>query len=213
MSNYRKTQDFVRMKIQELNEGTPQSKAALAQLRRGIGKEPGATPEIWDITFNKVPEELTCQGKIAESEPTRAEWAIHTALTLYALHKQGKTATMDEETKETEGKKIYGSSLGRAARKLVKSDKENEETIKRRFDAVATAKDLTELAHHARGLVQLLKAEDIPLDYHRFAGDLYLYQDPDRQNAVKLRWGEDFWRYWGNEAGQKDQEQKEGAKE
>ncbi|MDR3349338.1 MAG: type I-E CRISPR-associated protein Cse2/CasB [Acidaminococcales bacterium] len=210
MNDYERIKIFVRKKIILLDKETPWAKAALAKLRRGAGKPPGETPEIFDVTLGNLPEELASRGKIAESGPTRAEWAIHTVLTLYALHRQGKAATMNMETKEIAGKKIYGNSLGAAARKLVKSD--NEETIKRRFDTIATAKDLAELAHHARGLVQLFKADDIPLDYPRLAEDLYWYQFPDHQNKLILRWGEDFWRGTSGNEREIDKEQKEGAK-
>lgn len=176
---------FVRSKTNLLDQDSPWAKAALAKLRRGIGKTPGENPEIWEITLGDLPEQLTFKGKDDNYKPTAAEWAIHTALTLYALHRQGKSASMS----------AAGNSLGAAARKLKSPDGNNEQSLKRRFDAVTTARDLAELAYHARGLVQLFKAAEPPvtLDYPRFAADLYRYQFTDARNQVRLRWGQDFW--------------------
>lgn len=66
----------------------------------------------------------------------------------------------------------------------------------RRFNAVITSSEMTELAHHARGLIQLMKASDknIGLDYPQFARDLYNFQFPDGRKNVILRWGQDFYR-------------------
>ena len=44
------------------------------------------------------------------------------------------------------------------------------------------------------GLIQLLRSEDIPLDYVELAGDLYEFQTPDGAARVRLRWGQDFYR-------------------
>jgi CRISPR system Cascade subunit CasB len=174
-----------------LDADTPWAKSALAKLRRGIGKDPGELPEIWEIIFGDLPLELHSSNGRA----TKAEWAIHTSLTLYALHRQGKNISMNDASRTVAGKRMYGKSLGGAARRLIKSDRSNEQSIKRRFDAIATAQNLTELAHHARGLVQLLKAADpyITMDYPRLALDLYYYQFNDFRNRVRLRWAQDFW--------------------
>jgi CRISPR system Cascade subunit CasB len=179
---------FVRGKIELLNQDTSWSKATLAKLRRGIGKEPGSVSDIWEITLGNLQENW--QSK--DGKPTFAENAIHTALTLFALHQQGKTKLMCVSGKDEEGK-WTGNSLGRAVRKLIHPEKNNEQAIKRRFDAVATSESFTELTHHARGLIQLLKSEDIPLDYPMFADDLYNYQFTDGANRIRLKWGQDYY--------------------
>jgi CRISPR system Cascade subunit CasB len=202
---------FVAAKIGALQKESPWGKAMLAKLRRGIGKEPGEMPDIWEVTLGDLPEALMRQGKDEDFRPTEAEWAIHTALTLYALHQQGKDQPMSVSGKKEGDKIIYGASLGKAARQLIKPDKSNEQAVKRRFDAMATAKDLTELSHHARGLIQLMKAADPPirLDYPQFAKDLYFYQFDDARDKIRLRWGQDFYRAdAGNE--QEESKVKEG---
>jgi len=176
---------FVRGKIARLSGSPSESagRAALAKLRRGIGKMPGSMPELWEATMAGFPEELSGRA----DNPSFGEWAAHTALTLYALHQQGKDPK--EQCMHRDGE-----ALGLAVRRLVKS-KQDEARIKRRFDAAATAESVEEFSHHLRGLVQLLKAEDIPLDYAALAGDLYLFQISGARDGVRLRWGRDFYRF------------------
>lgn len=179
---------LTQQKVESLLTEGAWSRAMLAKLRRGIGKQPGELPELFEILFSDMPDELYGQG----DEPSYAEWAIYTSLTLFALHQQGKDRPMSAGGK-IEGKNT-SNSLGAAVGTLVKQDKEREPAIKRRFDAVLTANEFTEFAHHARGLIQLLKAGNITLDYPRFAEDLYWYQFDEIRNRIRLRWGEDYYR-------------------
>lgn len=113
-----------------------------------------------------------------------AEWAVSGALTLYALHQQGAQRSMHAD----------GQRLGMAIRKLAGNDTDRLKAVQRRFNAFATARSMPECLHHLRGLVQLLRSEDIPLDYVELAGDLYEFQTPDGAARVRLRWGQDFYR-------------------
>ncbi|HHT02552.1 MAG TPA: type I-E CRISPR-associated protein Cse2/CasB [Firmicutes bacterium] len=185
-------------KITHLLTQGPESRAMLAKLRRGIGKEPGELPELFEIVFENLPEGFFGKG----GEPSREIWAIYTALTLFSLHQQGKDRPMSASG-EREGE-TSGDSLGAAVGRLVRKDMTREKTLKRRFDAVLTADEFTELAHHARGLIQLLKTEDIPLDYPKFAFDLYRYQFDEARNRVRLRWGEDYYRVMHTKMEQKE---------
>ena len=62
----------------------PQRRAELAELRRGVGRQPGDLPALWGALLADMPEQL--QGS---NGPSKAEWAVYTALTLFALHQQG----------------------------------------------------------------------------------------------------------------------------
>lgn len=159
---------------------TGSGKATLANLRRGIGKAPGELPELWGIIFRDMPEELLSQY----GNPSPAEWAIYIALTMFALHQQGTAEPVHTEK----------LSLGRAYGKLRKEQtEEEEERLLRRFNQVVTAPDLPELSHYLRGMIQLLRADGIGLDYARLASDLYLYQSPQTRMRVQLKWGQDFY--------------------
>ena len=93
---------------------------------------------------------------------------------------------------------------------------EDESRVKRRFDQVLTADSPEELAHHLRGLVQLLKAADIPLDYASLAMDLYFMQVQRARDGVRLRWGRDYYASTftdGSDLNQVTKETTEGEKE
>ena len=154
------------------------SNAALAQLRRGIGKELGDIPGLLEYVL--PPEEITMYKKSEKC----IERAIYTALTLYAWHQQGhKEQCMSGEE----------NPFGRAVQKLVHSDKANEIAVVRRFNKVLTAKDVTEISVHARGLIGLLKKENISVNYPDFAVDLYWFQQEEYRRNVLLKWGKDFY--------------------
>lgn len=167
---------------QDPNEG--RVRAQLANLRRGIGKKPGDLPELWGTLFADMPENMMSQT----GEPTRAEWAVYIALTLYALHQQSKNIrAKNMHCTENNGR------LGLAIGSLIK-DPEDRERIARRFNAFATANDIQEAAHYLRGVIDLLRADDISLDYVQLACELYRFQDPNAAPNVRLKWGQDFYR-------------------
>ena len=157
-------------------------RAYLAKLRRGVGKKPGSLPDIWEFTLKNLPEEFISRT----GDPTRVEWAAHMAITLFALHQQGKSLPDNPMS-------VFGKPLGSAVHVLkMKSGEAAEQAIKRRFDAVVTSDSPEELAHHLRGLIQLLRSKDIPLDYPRLAVDLYRFQSPEYRDGVRLQWGRDY---------------------
>lgn len=159
-------------------------RAALAQLRRGVGRKPGDDPALWNILFEDLPEEMLSWT----GEATREEWAIHTALTLFALHQQGRDPMREPMN-------AWDRSLGRAAALLVAQQGEDSRLrIARRFNQVATASSIEELAHYLRELILLLRSAGIGLDYPMLASDLYQYQIADLAPRIRLRWGQDFYR-------------------
>jgi len=157
-------------------------RASLARLRRGIGKKPGSLPDIWDFTLKDLPDIFLS----ATGVPTYGEWAAHMSITMFALHQQGK----DPQVKPMF---VASQSLGNAVRALVsRRGESSEESIKRRFDAVVTSNTPEEVAHHLRGLIQMLRSEGIPLDYAQLAEDLFRFQLSESRDGVKLRWGQDY---------------------
>lgn len=155
-------------------------KAMLSNLRRGIGRVPGDMPELWGILLQDLPAELQSKN----GTPTAGEWAVYLALTLYALHQQGQENAMHQP----------GISLGRAVRQLADPESEPEESPSfRRFQTLLTASDIQEISHHLRGMIQLLRAKGIPLDYAKLAKDLYKLQYADFAPGVRLMWGQDYY--------------------
>ena len=192
MGSQQEIRNFVYGKLKRL-QALPvnQRRAELAQLRRGVGHAPGEIPELWGSFLSEMPEEL--QGIKTASH---AEWAIYMALTYYALHQQGNEVNMNRE----------GYGLGRAVRELAERNTSVQDwessSVLRRFNALATARDIHEISHHLRGLIQLLrsaKGGGIPLDYPRLATELYGLQcyraeSPHLSADIKLRWGQDLYR-------------------
>ena len=169
----------------------PQRRARLAELRRGVGHQPGDLPALWGSFLQELPKELwgreTAAGECRK--PSEAEWAVYLALTLYALHQQGEeNVSMNEK----------GCTLGRAVRLLAQNSAAaaqdwTESSVLRRFNALATADSMPEVSHHLRGMIQLLRREGIPLDYPQLAEDLYQYQFVNGAPNVRLRWGRDLY--------------------
>lgn len=172
------------------------SKAQLARLRRGAGKRPGELPELWGIFLRNMPEEL--MGK--EGRPSYAEWAIYTALTLFALHQQGHSEPMHAEGEE--------NRLGRAVKKLAHGEEE-EENVRRKFSIAARSDDMEELSYHLKTLVRMLGRNDIKLDYEDLAKDLYRFQFENDTDQVRLKWGQDFYRFVGTkDRGEEEKDEK-----
>lgn len=168
-----------------------QGRAAMAHLRRGVGHVPGELPALWGSFLAGLPEEL----RSTSGEPSRAEWAIYTALTLYALHQQGKADSVQAED----------VSLGKAALRLAGGSEDDRQRIWRRLNLVAQADDMPELSYRLRQLVTLLKAGGVGLDYALLAADLFEYQFEASANRVRLRWGQDFFHTSKNEEDHDDE--------
>lgn len=193
---------FVGRKIQILQAESDlgSGKAMLANLRRGIGREPGELPQLFGILLSDIPEDFWSKNGTA----TKEEWVCYTALTLYALHQQGYNAKSQHMHTDED------VSLGKAMYRLAASydgDPNAEQRVVQKMRILATSADVKELSHHLRGIVQLLKANGISLNYKRLAGDLYEMQFPDGKRKVCLRWGQDF---YGGRDKKDNQESKSG---
>ncbi|MEV6813098.1 type I-E CRISPR-associated protein Cse2/CasB [Micromonospora sp. NPDC051296] len=95
---------------------------------------------------------------------------------LFALHPHGKTTR--------------GRSLGNAMRDLV----EKRPSAARRFTQLLSV-DVPALPHYLRQAIQLLRAEDVALDYHRLLTDMVDMQESAEQaHRVRLRWARDYHR-------------------
>lgn len=172
---------YTRKKIYDLIAQSQRNTGLLAQLRHGIGKEPGDVPQLWGFFLDSMPEDF-----YGNDGPSRAEWAVYISLTLFALHQQGKDISHNLMYKD-------GQSLGTAIASLVHNDNDLERVL-RRFNTVATANSIEELSYHLRGIIQLLRTEGIGLDYSKLAGDIYSFQFIELAPRVRLKWGQDFYR-------------------
>ena len=150
-------------------------RAEVAALRKGANRAPGELPEIWELTRVEVPDG-------AGDAPTREEIAVHTAMTLYAVHQQSRSECMF----------VPGRGLGRAAHELVGTDEENP-SARARFNALVTSTTVAELRHHLRNLVSLLRSRGIALDHAMLADDIVRFQRPGGAKSVSLAWARQYY--------------------
>jgi CRISPR system Cascade subunit CasA len=158
------------------------SVARLAQLRRGAGKAPHQTPELWGL--NGVAE-LYAQGALEEEQAEKAEAAVHMAVTLYALHQQSQRTTPMH---------VPGVDLGTAVRQLMPTNR-IDDPIRMRFVRVGTAATPDLLVDRLREIVTLLRRKQVPLDYGLLADRLHRFQQPGGMREVRQHWGRSFHSY------------------
>ena len=178
--------ELVEQRVESLQKGytstvrqDPEAVAALARLRRGVGKSPGDVIDVLEYTL--LPADVP---QPRQDAATPQEWAVHVAMTLFAVHQQSRGERMHRR----------GTGLGTALRSLHTGDSRAlPDPLVRRFRMLGTADSFAELSHHLRGVVQLLRAGRAPLDYALLADQLLAWQrfGPDR---VQLRWGREFYR-------------------
>lgn len=173
---------FIATKISHLQRGYLNNESTavrtLAQLRKATNRAPGTDPELWSVTLEGLP--TTQQGHGQQASP--AEWASHIALSLYAVHQQGK---------RSKGMHEPSVRFGRVIRDLSEHGM-SYDSVKRRFDALATASSPLEVQHHLGSLVRILRDADATIDYVRLADDLRRLLIPGNHKAVLLQWGRDF---------------------
>lgn len=180
-----RTAEFVHKTITAIQEQyvgssppTSYARAALARLRRGIGKPVGALPDLMEFVVDtEAPQPHSDQA-------TRSEIAAYTALTLYGLHQQSQSRRMHDSR----------TPFARAVGAMRFSDGEENDGVLRRFQALATATDMAEFVQHTRGLITLLRGAERGFDYGQLAGDLVYFQNPRTVDRVRLTWGRDFYR-------------------
>lgn len=156
-------------------DGESRARAELAQLRKAVPSSPGDVPAIWHLTSIQV-------SPSAGDAPTCEEIAVHTALTLYAVHQQSRSEPMH----------VRDQGLGNAARALVGTGADENDSLRARFNALVTSSTISELRHHLKTFSSLLRAKGIPLDYALLASDLVRFQTPGGASAMRLTWAREF---------------------
>ena len=180
MSKHDEVYQYTASKLEYLRSiaDTGKGRGMMANLRRGVSRKPDEIPELWGMIFDRMPEKLLGKNQISY-----AEWAVYTALTLYAMHQQSSDRNMHQKD----------ISVGQASAKLIKNEEDTERILKR-LNLVVTAVSPEDLAYHLRSMVQLFRQEEITLDYARLASELYWFHREESAQNIKLNWGRDFWR-------------------
>lgn len=181
-----RVESFVEARVRHLQHGYladhSDAVAALAKLRRGVGLPVDADIELFGLALSGPSIELLDEERFRPDEPTPEERAAFAAVTLYALHQQSRRDAPLHHR---------GYGLGRSARLLARTV--DRDSVRQRFTALGTATTWGESVQHARGLIQQFRQHKLPLDYGRFARDLYDL-DTGSGDRVRMTWGRDFYR-------------------
>ncbi|MGW9212328.1 type I-E CRISPR-associated protein Cse2/CasB [Embleya sp. NPDC055664] len=157
--------------------------AAVARIRRGAGKPSEDVPDLWGLLGT---DPLYEPGRLSEADTIRAAEAAYIALTLWALHQQSH--------------RLYrmhvpgGPELGAAVRRLMPGT-EIDEPIRKRFVRAGSATHKDALAERLRDIVQLLRRDEVPLDYGLLADQLHRWQQPGGRQQIRRSWGTAFHAY------------------
>ena len=163
-------------------------KATLANLRRGIGSEPGEDLNLLGFILLDMPESFMSKSGV----PTKEEWTCYITLTLYALHQQGYD--IHNKSMHTNGERSLGGAMKALFSTYSKSDKNAEQRTLKKLQMLVSSVNMREFSVHLRSIVNLIKREAIPLNYAQLAGDIYDFQFEESKNRVSLRWGQDFYK-------------------
>jgi CRISPR system Cascade subunit CasB len=144
-------------------------RAALATLRRTLGKKPGAAPEAYPIIMPYVPEHA---GE-------RVERIYFLVGSLFAIHQ--KSWPRAEGNKSA---RDFGASMRMLA------DRRPGGGVERRFGALLACSE-AELGEHLRHAVALLKSEDVAIDWARLLSDLEEWNY--ELHPAQRRWARSFW--------------------
>lgn len=160
--------DHVRAKVNRLMGGylaaggpTSEATRTLALLRRSLGAAGGADPRMWALVLDGMPPELMGTGTL--ETPTRAEVAVLTATTLFAVHQQSQRDRMH----------VNGVGLGDATRRIARQRARQDapggldDATVQRMHRVSLAQTQELRAQALRALVTLMRAGSppVPLDY------------------------------------------------
>jgi CRISPR system Cascade subunit CasB len=151
-----------------------QDRGALAALRTGLGKAPGAAPRMLPIVAPFLSSD--------EGPATRTAFII---ASLFAKHPEHARISS------------LGASLWRATKRegANPEGKHGEAGVEARFAAALDA-DPEDLPRHLDGLVSLCESAGVPIDWHQFHKDVrgLLGQNEQYQISIRTRWARDFWR-------------------
>jgi len=140
-------------------------RAVLAALRRGLGRRPGAAPEMYPYL---VPWTSHLSGWREE--------VFYLVASLFASH---------PVSWHGEGASNFGASMAQVRAK------EGGDSTQRRFVALLNS-HRDDLPDHLRHAVSLCASKEVPVNWGRLLRDLPSWDDDSRW--VQLRWAREFWK-------------------
>lgn len=149
----------------------------LAALRAGIGRRYGEVPKMWPHYASEINDDLARAGRASEEQE-----AEHAALALYGMHQQSKAISMHRP----------GLRLGEALLVLRDHDRFTAKAIDDRVEAAATTTTQKALLMRLRGLIDLLRTIDQPLDYSHLMDLVHRWRYEDGRRAARRQWAVDY---------------------
>jgi CRISPR system Cascade subunit CasB len=151
-------------------------RAALAALRRGLGKGPGEAAELYRYV---VP--------YARPEPTDAHYVV---ASLFGLHPKSWLVSASTGRSRKRRPTNLGVSMGRL-REIERERRGGDaSSVEQRFTALLNA-HAADLPEHLRRVVSLLKAREVRVDWAQLLHDLRRWDAPGRE--VQRAWAEAYW--------------------
>lgn len=144
-----------------------EDRAALAALRRSLGKSPGEAADAHRHVLRFKPEQ-------------RDEWAYYLVAGLFAMHPESWPHKEDDNRLTN-----FGASFA-----WMKSQADNDSSIERRFVALLDCHE-DDLPEHLRHAVSLLRSKEIPVDWLQLLRDLRNWNHEGR--FVQRNWARAFW--------------------
>lgn len=156
------------------------ARRTLAELRKSAGQPVDKNPLVFESVLSSLVVPLSEKEVGRGDTPSPSEEAAFHALTFFALHMQGATHEVHDESHS------FASACGRLAQTS------ESKSIKGRFDALVLARTAQSRLIQTRSLISLLRSNDLRFNYGWFAADLRKLSNPRTRNGVLLRWGRDF---------------------
>ncbi|MDY6916488.1 MAG: type I-E CRISPR-associated protein Cse2/CasB [Chloroflexota bacterium] len=157
------------------------ARAAMAHLRRGLGKPAGAAYEMDRYILPKLPQ---------RASPFDEE-RYYLVACLFALWHQGK-----DRAEILDGAWDTDRNLGRSLRLMVNQEsdlgkRENlEKSTGKRLNALLNS-HRDDLRHHLRRIAALLRSREVPVNWRQLLHDLRYWDADDR--SVQHAWARGFW--------------------
>lgn len=169
------------------SEQRESDRAALARLRRGLGKSLGESAErdLW--VFNALGSDVLRSFE---------EDAATLVASLFALWHQGDRPLPDQLPKNLGASFAHLHDLTHSESGLAPS--ERVESVERRFTILLNS-DPQDLPDRLRHAVSLLRAQDVPVDWGQLLRDILNWKRLDRR--VQRDWARAYWATRNHEHG------------
>lgn len=166
---------FIENLVRRAGREDSQGRAAMAALRRGVGKPPGTVAEVHQYVAPWLPP---VDDPFSPWEQSNQD-AYYLVATLFALHQRDHWR---------EGQDSRRRNLGWSFRRLTTAD--DSGSIEKRFTALLNS-HRDDLPAHLRGAVSLLDAHEIPINWAQLLPDIQRWDWEDRN--VQRAWAQAFW--------------------